>query len=97
MYQLQNLKDIHNSICILGVSLVSCIGMYQLQNLKDIHNKSDTKYPRFSISKNTMSKTTPQSYSISRTCASLFSKSLRKMQIIFADADYLLYLCTVNI
>ena len=26
--------------------------MYQLQNLKDIHNKSDTKYPRFSISKN---------------------------------------------
>ena len=26
--------------------------MYQLQNLKDIHNKLDTKYPRFSISKN---------------------------------------------
>ena len=81
MYQLQNLKDIHNaqldSLCggklYRNVSIAkfegytqhaaiwdcpptSCIGMYQLQNLKDIHNKSDTKYPRFSISKNAMSK-----------------------------------------
>ena len=34
------------------VKAIGCIGMYQFQNLKDIHNKLDTKYPRFSISKN---------------------------------------------
>ena len=81
MYQLQNLKDIHNIVvrCLRALMLYRnvsiakfegytqlilvrlatlhrCIGMYQLQNLKDIHNKSDTKFPRFSISKNAMPK-----------------------------------------
>ena len=61
-----------------------------------------TQQIRYKISKiqyfkERKAKTTLQSYSISLTCASLSSKSLRKMQIIFADTDYLLYLCTVNI
>ena len=39
-------------LILINFLILRCIGMYQLQNLKDIHNKSDTKYPRFSISKN---------------------------------------------
>ena len=41
MYQLQNLKDIHNGQPPQRKDIFGCIGMYQLQNLKDIHNSSD--------------------------------------------------------
>ena len=43
MYQLQNLKDIHNFRRQKHYSTSCCIGMYQLQNLKDIHNQNEQK------------------------------------------------------
>ena len=96
MYQLQNLKDIHN-LRLAAVPQVMLYRNVSIAKFEGYTQQIGYKISKILYFKERNAKTTPQSYSISRTCASLFSKSLRKMQIIFADADYLLYLCTVNI